>query len=289
MKLDRRGVDRSIAWVDPIGKDSMTLRLTKHHGLGNDFLVALVSQNPGLSPDARRAVALCDRRFGIGADGVLWGLVPDEAGADLRMVLHNADGSEAEISGNGIRCLAQAWTMDQGRERGQVVIDTAGGRRVVDVAPTEDPLTSSVLVDMGAVTDGPALPDGLAPTAGRVATFSIGNPHVVIEVPSVAEVDISSLGPEIEGRFAGGINVHALEATGPGAIRLVHWERGAGVTLACGSGASVAAVAAHRWGLTSADVDEVTVEMPGGQATVCVGDTVELRGPATFVGDVTVP
>jgi len=266
----------------------MTLRLTKHHGLGNDFLVALVSRNQQLTPDAKRAVALCDRRTGIGADGLLWGLEPDADGADLRMVLHNADGSEAEISGNGIRCLAQAWVMDRGTTSGSITIDTPGGRRHLELSPTEDPLTASVVVDMGAVTAGPAEPADLDGVSGRHETLSIGNPHLVAEVPSVADVDIASLGPSVEARFPGGINVHALEGIDRGTIRLAHWERGAGVTLACGSGASVAVVAATRWGLVDPD-REVLVEMPGGTASVRVGATVHLRGPATYVGEVIVP
>ncbi len=266
----------------------MTLRMTKHHGLGNDFLVALASRNPQLAPDAARAVALCDRRTGIGADGLLWGLEPDAPGADLRMVLHNADGSEAEISGNGIRCLAQAWATEKGMSSGALTIDTAGGRRVLELSPTEDPHTSVLVVDMGPVTDGPDEPADLDGLPGRHVTLSIGNPHLVTEVPSVADVDIASLGPEVEARFPDGINVHVLERVDDATIRLAHWERGAGVTLACGSGASVSAVAAARWGLVDHD-GEVLVEMPGGRASVRVGETVALRGPATYVGEVIVP
>ncbi len=266
----------------------MTLRMTKHHGLGNDFLVALASRNPQLAPDAARAVAACDRRTGIGADGLLWGLEPSAPGADLQMVLHNADGSEAEISGNGIRCLAQAWAADRGVTSGTITIDTAGGRRTLELAPTEDPLTAMLVVDMGPVTDGPAEPADLRGLPGRHTTLSVGNPHLVTEVPSLSGVDIASLGPEVEARFAGGINVHALEPVDDSTIRLSHWERGAGVTLACGSGASVAAVAAARWGLVDPD-REVLVEMPGGHASIRIGDTVALRGPATYVGEVILP
>ncbi len=262
------------------------MRLTKHHGLGNDFLVVLASRNPGLSVDPAVAVALCDRHRGIGADGLLWGLPAERSGADLRMVLHNADGSEAEISGNGIRCLVQADARARQIDRGETVVDTPAGRRVLAFEATEDPLTSWVRVDMGAVSSGPEVPDVVAGAIGRHATFSIGNPHIVIEVPSVDEVDIARVGPEVERVFPGGINVHALEAVGPDAIRLVHWERGVGVTQACGSGASVAAVAARDWGLAG---DIVTVEVPGGVAEVRIGETIELRGPATYIGEVVVP
>jgi diaminopimelate epimerase len=267
----------------------MTLRLTKHHGLGNDFLVALASRNPQLTPDPDVAVALCDRRRGIGADGLLWGLPPERGGADLRMVLHNADGSEAEISGNGIRCLGQAWAMDTGMVAGHIEVDTPAGRRVLDLGPSEDPRTCQVQVDMGEVTAGPQPTGPLPDQIGRHETFTIGNPHLVFDVPSLEGIDITSVGPATEATFPGGINVHALEAVDTDRIRLLHWERGAGATLACGSGASVAAVAARRWGLVDPRVERIAVELPGGVATVEVADTVLLRGPATYVGEVIVP
>ena len=99
------------------------LRLSKHHGLGNDFVVALEARNPGLVAGAGLAVALCDRHRGIGADGMFFGLAPGVDDVDLRMVLFNADGSEAEISGNGIRCLAQAELRRRGEREGTVVVD----------------------------------------------------------------------------------------------------------------------------------------------------------------------
>jgi diaminopimelate epimerase len=106
------------------------MHLAKYHGLGNDFLVALAADNPDLRADPAVAVALCDRHRGIGADGLVLGLAAD-AGADARMVLLNSDGSEAEISGNGVRCLAQAILRRAGRSDGTVEIDTPGGRRRV--------------------------------------------------------------------------------------------------------------------------------------------------------------
>ena len=98
-------------------QDRAPLRLSKHHGLGNDFLIALGMDNPDLVPSAQTAHALCDRHRGIGADGVLWGLDPLDPANDLSMVLHNADGSVAEISGNGIRCLGQAVLRHRGERR----------------------------------------------------------------------------------------------------------------------------------------------------------------------------
>lgn len=259
------------------------MRLTKHHGLGNDFIVALAEFNPGLTPDNDVSRHWCERRSGIGADGVLWGLHGHD-GADLTMVLHNSDGSDAEISGNGIRCLAQAWLSAHGEADGSVIIDTGAGRRTLEATATDDPLVTWISVDMGAVTAGPPIPDELAAQLnsefGRWDSLSIGNPHLVIEVDSVRAIDLSELGPSIEQRIPGGINVHVMAVIGPDHIELVHWERGAGLTLACGSGASVGAVAAHRWGLVG---DQVRVTLPGGDAHVARADTITLSGPATLV------
>jgi diaminopimelate epimerase len=265
--------------------------LTKHHGLGNDFLVALHPVNPGMEVDADVARSLCDRRRGIGADGLIYGLPSDDA--DLAMVLINSDGSLAEISGNGLRCLGQAALMADGRAEGHLRIATGAGVRSLDVVPTDDPTVASVTADMGAVTEGPHVPDGVpVPPHAAAMGLGIGNPHVVFHVESLDGLDPAVVGPPIESAVPGGVNVHLLELEAPDAIRLAHWERGAGVTEACGSGASVSAVAARRWGLVG---DHVVVRMPGGEATVDVfghaggGEVVRLTGPATYVGEVRVP
>ncbi|MFM7069874.1 MAG: diaminopimelate epimerase, partial [Actinomycetes bacterium] len=132
------------------------LQLTKHHGLGNDFLVALERDNPNLDPRAEQARVLCDRHRGVGADGLIYGLAGLD-GADVRMVLMNADGSEAEISGNGIRCLGQAWLRATGRSEGEVVVDTAAGRRALRVVRSDGDETW-IRVDMGEIRPGPELP-----------------------------------------------------------------------------------------------------------------------------------
>ncbi|MFZ4518849.1 MAG: diaminopimelate epimerase [Microthrixaceae bacterium] len=264
------------------------LHLTKHHGLGNDFLVALAERNPGLVPDPAVARALCDRHLGIGADGLLHALAPDRPGADARMVLLNADGSEAEISGNGIRCLAQAILMAADRTEGDLLIDTPGGRRRVRVLGGDVRGVALLEVDMGGVRAGPALtPDAAAEPAANRATVDVGNPHLVLQVDDVDAVDLEEVGPRLEAGFAAGINVHVVEPAGPSGLRLRVWERGVGITRACGSGAVAAAAAAHGWGVVG---NEVTVTMPGGDATVVLtADGALLAGPSTYVAEVTVP
>lgn len=265
---------------------SSPLHLTKAHGLGNDFLVALESRNPGLSPDPALSRALCDRHRGVGADGLLYGLARRSEGADLTMVLHNADGSVAEISGNGIRCLGQAALRDAGRREGTITIDAGSGRRVLEATATDDPDVDMLRVEMGRAGEGPAVPD-VARSFGalHVAGAEIGNPHLVLHVPTLDGIDVATQGARIEADVPGGVNVHFLEVVDDATIRLLHWERGAGVTEACGSGATVSSFLANRWGLVG---DTVEVRMPGGTATVEVGDPMALTGEAVHIAEITI-
>lgn len=275
----------------------MTLAtLTKHHGLGNDFLV-LVGDHPGSDGDgvAAFARAVCDRRRGIGADGLLLArpVDRDDADADVSMTLFNADGSRAEMSGNGIRCFAQA-VVDGGlAPAGILRVATDAGLRVVDVEPSDASGLAAIRVDMG-VAKLDSIPLGTIGSAGRVRTVDVGNPHVVIE-GDPRTVDLTVLGPEVEGPYmasSGGINVEVIAPAGPGAIDMVVWERGVGITQACGTGATAAALVAHRWGLVGPRVE---VRQPGGSSVVEIaddeGDTagVTLIGPSQFIARIEIP
>src|SRR4051794_1495395 len=172
------------------------ITLSKHHGLGNDFLVAF---HPAL-PEAELANlarVVCDRHTGIGADGLLVG--ESDAEHTSRMVLYNADGSRAEMSGNGIRCFAQAIVRRRGDFGEQTILTDAGPRRI-EVRPTEDPLTILATVDMGAVGERPA-PAGWAAIGTNpdrpVAHLDLGNPHTVVAVDDVAGVDLLALGRQV--------------------------------------------------------------------------------------------
>jgi diaminopimelate epimerase len=275
-----------------------TLTVTKHHGLGNDFLV-LVSRNGGPT-DATAALArrLCDRRRGIGADGLLvvaeaLGCPPTMTGPppDVTMTLFNADGTRAEMSGNGIRCLVQAWARRIGMRDGTVHVLTDAGLRTVSVAATDDPATILASVDMGAVTiiGAPANWDALGCDPMRpVAHLSLGNPHSVVAVDDVHSIDLADLGAEVPE-----VN---LEVVAPGpkpdSITMRVHERGAGITEACGTGACAAAYAASQWGLVGPDVREITVHMDGGDAIVSIDDPrageVTLVGPATYIATITI-
>ncbi len=260
------------------------MRLSKLHGLGNDFLVALLEGEPAdLDVLAR---TWCDRRTGIGADGFIVGCPPAaDSGADLRMILHNADGSRAEMSGNGIRCLAHAAARAAGRGAVTLVIDTDGGRRIVTVDGDGERVSASV--DMGEVGEGPVVPEALASSLDgvRFATADVGNPHLVVCVEDLVAVDVAEVGSRYEGYFPEGMNVEFIAPSGDegGTLDLRVWERGVGVTQACGTGAVAGATRAVGWGMVDSPV---RVRMPGGDVQVEVGATAVLVGPSVFVADI---
>jgi diaminopimelate epimerase len=261
------------------------ITLTKHHGLGNDFLCLV---DPPDLPTPEQVRRWCDRRRGVGADGVLTAQRP-AGGAAWVMTLWNADGGRAEISGNGIRCLAQAVLRHEGRSPpAEVAIATDAGLRHLQATPSEDPATWSVRVAMGPAKAGPPPSDCLAALGVPVLDqlgVDVGNPHLVVLVDDPAAHDLSVIGPAVAAGYPGGLNVHLVAVVARDRLTLRPWERGAGLTEACGSGACAAAWAAHRWGLVDRTV---TVDMPGGQAVVDVGDPVVLTGPASFVATVVV-
>lgn len=257
-----------------------TISLTKHHGLGNDFLVAFDPPVEDLAAFARR---VCDRRRGPGADGLLVASSAD--GFDARMVLHNADGSRAEMSGNGIRCFAQALARRSGDMSVQRIL-TDAGERVVTLEATGDPDTIEATVSMGSV-ETLAEPAGWSLLGAHpdrpVAHLGLGNPHSVVGVDDVTAVDLAALGAKIPE-----VNLEIVEpGPEPHAVTMRVHERGAGITEACGTGACASAWAAVKWGLVPATTTEVLVHMDGGSARVVIDHpepgAVTLTGPATYV------
>jgi diaminopimelate epimerase len=270
------------------------MHLSKLHGLGNDFLV-VVDLDGATTIDAGLAMALCDRRRGLGADGLIRVSAGTE-GADVTMTLHNADGSLAEMSGNGIRCLALAVARHRGVDALELSVATGGGVRQLSLRTTV-PGAAEVEVDMGKARPGPepdtgwlSLPvtarllDGPEGEFPGLSTVDLGNPHLVVLVDDPDAVDLAEAGPVAERQFSGGINVGfvAPAAGERDALDLRVWERGAGITEACGTGASAAAHAAHDWGLVG---ERVTVHLPGGDVQVALGDTLVLSGPAVHIAD----
>lgn len=262
--------------LDPGGRSRLTLRFAKYQALGNDYLV--VEDAAALDPN--RVRRLCDRHFGVGADGVL---VPGAArdGADFALTIWNPDGSEAEKSGNGLRIFAR-WLFDRGRVAAEpFTVATRGGRVRCQVEAGG----ASIRVEMGraqllTVDETLALPEGPV----RFTAVDLGNPHCVVRCDAPSPELARRLGPQLEThpRFPGRTNVQLVAPLARDRIRIEIWERGAGYTLASGSSACAAAAAAVRWGACDG---RITVEMPGGRLAIEVspGFEVTMSGPAQRV------
>jgi diaminopimelate epimerase len=287
----------------------MRVRFTKMHGAGNDFVVLDETKGRlGLKPQQYRWLA--DRHFGVGADQVLSVRPAPTAGVDFEYVIHNADGGEVEQCGNGARCFVR-YVRDAG-------LTTKDSVRVQTVSGVIEPRLHAdgrVTVDMGPPVFEPALlpfdtaglqpqPDGnwqkwkLALGANadsatvQVAILSMGNPHAVQEVPDVDAAPVHTQGPAIEhhSRFPKRVNAGFMQVVSRSRIRLRVWERGAGETLACGTGACAAAVAGIRLGRLDRRVD---VETRGGLLTIewDGAGPVFMTGPAVkvFEAEIEVP
>ncbi len=273
-----------------MGRMQAPVRLGKYHGLGNDFLVVLDEENGrALEIGPAEARAWCDRHTGIGADGLLHGSAPAPgAGVDIVMRLYNADGSVAEMSGNGVRCFGHAVARARGMAAGPLRVGTDAGVRELVLSPGADPAELAVAVGMGVAGPGPVIPAEVAARLPeRHATVDMGNPHLVLEVPEPAEIDLAAEGGRLERSFPDGINVEFIAVRAPDQIELTVWERGAGITQACGTGACAAAATARAWGATAA---EVVVQMPGGSARVAVAadGAITLTGPSVHIATVEV-
>lgn len=265
------------------------MKFAKYHGIGNDFIMVSDLEDEIELP-AEVVRRLCDRHFGIGGDGVIR-VAPGRGGADFFMDYSNADGSRGEMCGNGIRCLAR-FVVDEGLTRARAMkIDTRAGLKPVEFQ--EDGL---MRVDMGAPSFGPAeIPvrwDGsdalhakvdLADGVVEVAALSMGNPHAVLFVDEPDEAPVTSLGPAIErsDSFPNGANVEFVAVPAPDRVRMRVWERGVGETLACGTGAAAAAVAAR---LLKGVEPEMIVALPGGELQVEWRGGLDVSAPVYMTG-----
>jgi diaminopimelate epimerase len=269
----------------------MNLAFSKMHGLGNDFiLIDCRDAAPAVGNEEWGALSrrLCHRRFGVGADQVL--LLYSSVAADFGMRIFNADGSEVEMCGNGIRCLAR-YIWDRGLSAKDIIeVETAAG--IIRPEKTGD----LVRVDMGEpVLDGRRIPvdhDGLVKDFPLrildrefyITCVSMGNPHAVIVVEDAARFEVAKYGPLIENNrfFPNRTNVEFIQLLDRGKMRMRVWERGAGETMACGTGASAAVVAAAIKGLAER---RVTVLLNGGELVIEWKDDkhVYMTGPAVEV------
>lgn len=242
------------------------MRLTKHHGLGNDFLVALDLDHEA-SIAASDVVGACHRTRGVGADGLLH--VTKGSSADLAMVLYNADGTRAEMSGNGISCAGQAALLAGVVEGPEFTFESDAGTKTLRVEAVGSPTTHTMRVDLGVVAVGDEAADWLGGPISRAQWVDVGNPHLVLDVAAHDSVDLVDLGTRVNAEVAAGANVETVVA-GPetDGITMRVYERGVGLTDACGTGACASAAAAHLWGLVGS---RVVVHQPGGDATVELG------------------
>jgi diaminopimelate epimerase len=244
----------------------------KSHGLGNDYIVIDPAKVPfDVTPEAVRLI--CDRHRGVGSDGIL--LVAPGDGADFGVRIFNPDGSEAEKSGNGARIFAK-FLRDHGyTEADRFTLQTAGGR-VSCILRHEQGRVAQVTVDMGKARFDPL--DAIEVDGRRVevTSVSMGNPHCVVIVPDLADVDVHALGPKIERHlaFPKGTNVQFAQVVSRSEVRILIWERGAGYTLASGSSSCAVAAACHRRGLVDRSV---SVSMPGGTLAIAISEDGEIR------------
>ena len=279
----------------------IVLQFSKYQGLGNDFLMldgrGASSTDASYGLTSERIQRLCDRRFGVGADGVILALPPRQGG-ELRMRIFNADGTEPEMCGNGMRCLARFLADSDGDVPGrQWQIETLAGRIVPELLQD-----GSIRVDMGApFLDSESIPTTLAcgenglaqgnlEVAGSsfaVGAAGMGNPHVVIPVDDVEAVDLERYGAafEVHPAFPARTNVHFVQVISPTHLVMRVWERGAGPTLACGTGACATLVVAHLLGLAERCA---RLDLPGGPLEIDwdqASGHVFMAGPAVAVFD----
>ena len=281
------------------------MRFAKYQGLGNDFLVVDLRELRGADAEAAQrpdvVKALCDRQFGVGGDGVL-AVLPGDAGADARMRVLNSDGSEAEMCGNGIRCVAKELYDRGGIKKDRIAIDTGAGRLVCAITE-KGGAADTVTVEMGAPRllrseipmTGPAnercieQPLRIDHTELQITAVSMGNPHAVAFVPDNQMHLATTIGPRVETHswFPKRTNSEFARVISPTEIELVVWERGCGITLACGTGACATVVAAVITGRAQEGTD-VLVHLPGGDLTITVLpglSNVLMKGPARHVFD----
>lgn len=275
------------------------MRFTKMHGLGNDYIyVNCFKEHIENPPKVARFVS--DRHFGVGSDGLIM-INPSEC-ADFEMEMYNVDGSRSEMCGNGIRCVAK-YVYDYGlTNKTSISVETLGGIKYLELTVKEGK-AELIRVNMGkpdlepklipvvpedpedkTVINAPILVDG---QEYRMTGVSMGNPHAVVYVEDVDGLDIEKIGPKIENheRFPNRVNTEFVKVLDRHTVQMRVWERGAGETLACGTGACAVAVSCILNGLTE---DKVTVKLLGGDLEVewdREADIVYMTGPATVVFD----
>lgn len=257
------------------------MEFTKMHGLGNDYICLNCMERFPEDPE-KLAAELSKRHFGIGADGLIC-VCPSDT-ADFSMRMFNADGSEGAMCGNGIRCAAKYVIDKKLTGKRELRFETGAGLRNVTLQTMQGD-TAFATVDMGRPIVEETLDIHVKGKTYTGIKVSMGNPHFVIWLTEIEQLELNQLGPEIENSpyFMGGVNIEFVKIVCRKEIRVRVWERGSGETLACGTGACAAVAALYTWGAIER---RATVYMPGGAAEVYgekTGDHLFLSGPAVTV------
>ncbi|WP_267384013.1 diaminopimelate epimerase [Cyanobacterium sp. uoEpiScrs1] len=274
----------------------MAIEFTKYHGLGNDFILIdnRLNNSPLVSPE--QTIQMCDRHFGIGADGVIFALLGTD-NTDYTMRIFNSDGSEPQMCGNGVRCLARFITQLEGKEipgktysihtlagviplrledEGQVRVEMGTPNLSANEIPTTLGNPNETVINQSLVVDG---------KPWLVTCVSMGNPHCVTFIENTSAIDLVVLGPQFEHNkmFPERVNTEFIEVVRPDYLKMLVWERGVGATLACGTGACASVVAGVLTGNCNRNC---TVELPGGCLTIEwseVDNKLYMTGPAQKV------
>ena len=255
------------------------MHFTKMHGLGNDYLYVYGEpEHP-----AELSVKLSERHFGAGSDGMIW--ISPSSQADFKMRIFNADGSEAKMCGNGIRCVGK-YVYDKGyTDKTHLTIETLSGIRTLDLQVSAGKVRS-VTVDMGQAVSQEDLSLDLGGETLVCTPVSMGNPHAVVFVEDAEAVPLTTLGPMLEHHeaFPGGVNAEFVQVLGENELRMRVWERGSGVTMACGTGACASAAAAVKKGFCHHD-ELILVHLDGGTLKIRIApdSTVTMTGPAETI------
>ena len=273
------------------------MKFTKMHGIGNDYIYFNCLDNDIKDPNGL-SIALSDRHFGVGGDGIV--MIMRSKVADFRMRMFNADGSEGKMCGNATRCIGK-YVYEKGlTDKTEFTLETLGGIKVLKLNVSDGKIVS-VTVDMGKAilkpADIPVLLDGdcivskktmLAGKEHEITCVSMGNPHCVIFTKDIDNLDLEKIGPDYENDpiFPERVNTEFVEIIDNKTLKMRVWERGSGETWACGTGASAVCVAAVLNGICDYDTD-VLVKLRGGDLTINYkkDGTVYMTGPATFVFD----
>ncbi len=258
-----------------LGAPVVQMDFAKYQGLGNDFVIA--EGNVQNLPAAEQVRALCDRRHGIGGDGLLW--ITPSAAAEARMIVINADGSRPEMCGNGLRCVAR-YLADTRGTGGRFQVETDAGVLSCELFPRGE--ATWVRLGLGQAILLPTITPTWEGQTLRFRRVSTGNPHAILFDADFTDAAIDQIGPWLSAQIPGGANVEFVSQVAPEHLAVVVWERGVGRTLACGTGAAAVVAAAAAEGRVRFD-NSVLVSLPGGDLEVSVrkaDHTLTLAGPA---------